>query len=264
LSEEATSPYVPVHPAPRYTGQPVTYEDPYEEYDQEALDPDAEPLRTLPPGRGVSVRTLVVAVSSLALVLACAALLVSLGSGVLGRMAPLSGALATQTAVASLRPPVNTPISILPTIPLSGAGEVGTGSGSAAPPPVEGEAQPASTPQPPSGPVAAPIEDAVMCARLEGGRPLGTTDRYTPTDPFNLAVKAQFGQGGVVSVLTRWYGPGNTPIYDLRQSYTQAGSYYAGFTLSKKSPWDPGDYRVDIYTNDSPQPISSVSFVVAP
>ena len=66
------------------------------------------------------------------------------------------------------------------------------------------------------------------------------------------------------SVLTRWYGPDGNQIYEMKQGYGQAGSYYAGFTLTKSAPWLPGDYRVDIFTNNSLQPERSVQFSVLP
>jgi hypothetical protein len=263
LAEEETSPYVPVPPAPRKTPrQPVTYEAPYDTYAEEAPDDASEPLPTLSPGRSVSTHTVVVALSGLALAVACVALVISLGRGVLGRSAPLSAASATQTAISSFRPPINTPITILPTIPRSGMVVPGSDPPSAPPPAQSGQGEQNVPNPPPSGPVGASVQNAVMCAGLEGGEPLGATSQYAPDDPFNLAVQADFGQGGVVSVLTRWYGPGGASIYDLHQHYTQSGTYYAGFTLNKKTPWPPGDYRVDIYTNDSPQPVSSVSFAV--
>jgi hypothetical protein len=68
----------------------------------------------------------------------------------------------------------------------------------------------------------------------------------------------------VVSVLTRWYGPDGAQIYELKQNYTRPGNYYAGFTLTKTAPWTPGDYRVDIYANNSTQPARSVQFSVVP
>ena len=103
-----------------------------------------------------------------------------------------------------------------------------------------------------------------MCAKLGSGQPVGITAAYHPTEAFNLAVKAEFGPGGVQSVSTRWYGPDGAQVYVMRHSYPQQGTYYAGFTVSKNGPWATGDYRADIYTNDSPQPVQSVSFSVTP
>ena len=65
-------------------------------------------------------------------------------------------------------------------------------------------------------------------------------------------------------MLTRWYGPGGAFLYELRQNYSQPGTYYAGFTLTKQTPWPNGDYRVDIYTNNASQSAQSVSFSVIP
>jgi uncharacterized protein YfaS (alpha-2-macroglobulin family) len=115
-----------------------------------------------------------------------------------------------------------------------------------------------------NGASPAPVDDALMCARLEKGQPVGSTEAYKPGEPFNLAVKANYGPGGVASVLTRWYGPDGKQIYEMRQAYQQAGNYYSGFTLTKSASWLPGDYRVDIYTNNSPQPERSVQFSVLP
>jgi hypothetical protein len=271
LAEESTSPYVPVNrlePRQHYVQQ--AYELPPDEYgeigDAEGLE-GSQPLRTMPPGQGPGLRTAAMALGAVALVVACLTLIFSVGGRLLPRQAGVTGASATETAIAFLRPAVNTPIAILPTIPLSGVGGQTLPQN---PPPVDPNPPPiaAATPQPQAAAAApgspAPIIDALMCARLEGGEPVGATGAYRPADPFNLAVKATYGPGGVQSVFTRWYGPDGAPIYSMKQSYTQPGTYYAGFTLNKDSPGAAGDYRAEIYTNDSPQPIHSVSFSVIP
>ena len=303
LSEAQTSPFVPVSRLQsaegagyegghwQYVQQPLPYQEPVGMDGavnaglMAAGDDPAETLRPLHSnglGRFISVRTLVVAGGGLALVTVCLVLALSLSSRFTSRPVLLNsaGVAATETAVASLRPPVNTPISILPTIPLSVAGaEPGseaqsqTSAGSDANPKPGANTKPDANPKskigvpsgPPKSPLSpAPISDALMCARLEGGQPAGPTGAYHPTDPFNLAIKAEFGPGGVQSVLTRWYGPDNTQIYEMKHTYSQQGTYYAGFTVSKNAPWAPGSYRADIFTNDSPQPVRSVTFRVIP
>src|SRR5207244_5569336 len=119
------------------------------------------------------------AVGGLALVVVCVALALSLGSRFNSRPVLLnnSGVAATETVVASLRPPVNTPISILPTIPLSVAG-IQPGSEAQSQTDLGPNSSPTSdsnpkskiqNPKSPSSP--APVLDALMCARLEGGQP---------------------------------------------------------------------------------------------
>jgi hypothetical protein len=103
-----------------------------------------------------------------------------------------------------------------------------------------------------------------MSVSLEGGGPSGDVSAYGPTDSFNLAVQANYGPGAVTSVLTRWYGPDGALLYEMRRQYDQLGTYYAGFTLRTNGAWAPGQYRVDIHTNDSPAPAYSVSFEVLP
>ncbi len=101
-----------------------------------------------------------------------------------------------------------------------------------------------------------------MAEGLQDGQPRGVASSYSTTDPFSLAVQATFGQGGVTSVLTRWYGPDGALIYSMQKSYTLPGVYYAGFTVRKNGPWMPGNYRVDVHTNGSPSPSYSVPFTV--
>jgi hypothetical protein len=108
------------------------------------------------------------------------------------------------------------------------------------------------------------VLDARMALELEGGQPAGNARAYRPTDAFHLAVQANYGPGGVTSITTRWYGPHGHQIYEVRKEFTQTGTYYAGFTLRKTSPWPIGDYRVDIHTNDSPTPDYTLYFSVVP
>ena len=281
LSEESTSPYTPYVPAPapsapprRYVQQALPAEDPYspyaedeedpEEADEDALEEALPPSRTLP-----GLRTIVTLGVVAALLMACIAVTMLVSSHFFPQSPAVSGPLATQTVLSSYRPAVNTPVSILPTISLSGIGDAGgapipTLPVSSAPLPTAPAASSAPAPPPSSALGPAPVLDALMCARLEGGQPVGPATVYKPADPFNLAVQASYGPGGAQTVLTRWYGPGGAAIYDLRQNYSQQGTYYAGFTLNRKDPWPAGDYRVDIYTNNSPQPVQSVSFSVQP
>jgi hypothetical protein len=280
LAEEDTSPYAPPR-RPDYVqrslyeaGNPYVVRTGAEQAEDVAEDPPEETAAGSHAVRRSRIRSCATVVGAVVLVTACAALAVNVGGRILPHQPDFSAAVATQNAVAQLRPPINTPIAILPTIPLSNVGGLDRQPGSAAPdsqPPQQPESQPqsrpptqaVSAPAPIGGSLApAPILDAQMCARLEGGQPVGSTSAYHPADPFNLAVQASFGQGGVQSVLTRWYGPDGAAIYDLKQDYTQQGTYYAGFTLSRVGPWPTGDYRVDIYTNGSPQPAQTVSFSV--
>jgi hypothetical protein len=274
LPSDPTFPYSPPARSGReyQQGALPIYEEEYPDtYDSGYLqeDPAAAPLRTLPPRSGFPLRTFIGGVGVLALLVACLVLALSLRGRFFPQAPVLNSAAATETAVAWLRPPVNTPLTILPTIPVSGMGGQpslpGPVAGGAPAPtaiPQQGQTTPQAQPQGSLAP--APVQDALMCAKLEKGQPVGTTTAYKPGDPFNLAVRANFGPGGAVSVLTRWYGPDGKQIYEMKKTYPQQGSYYAGFTLSKNSAWVPGDYRVDVYTNDAAQPASSVPFTVIP
>jgi hypothetical protein len=103
-----------------------------------------------------------------------------------------------------------------------------------------------------------------MVVGLDAGQPAGNVTAYHATDPFVLAVQAQFGPGGVTTMRTRWYGPDGFLLYEIPRDFAQPGTYYTGFTLKKSSPWATGDYRVDIHTNNSPTPAYSVTFSVVP
>ncbi len=90
----------------------------------------------------------------------------------------------------------------------------------------------------------------------------GSTTAYGTNDSFSLAAQATFGPGNVTSVLTRWYGPDGAQVYAMQKDYTQPGTYYVAFTVRKSTPWLPGTYRVDIYTNSSATPSYSIFFDV--
>jgi hypothetical protein len=122
----------------------------------------------------------------------------------------------------------------------------------------------APTPPPAQTAPTGGVLDARMALELEGGQPAGNVRAYRPTDAFHLAVQANYGPGGVTSITTRWYGPDGHQIYEVRKEFTQAGTYYAGFTLRKTSLWPTGDYRVDIHANDSPTPDYTLYFSVVP
>ncbi len=200
----------------------------------------------------------------------CAAFGLLVGNRLLPHTVTLNGPQATEIALAAMRPAVNTPIAVLPTISTSGAPQPNPTIAPPAsytqlpatnpqyPTPITQPPTPNTQPQPAAG-----VLDAHMSVRLEGGQPVGgDVKAYNPTNTFNLAVQANFGSGAVTSILTRWYGPDGSQIYQIRKEYTQPGAYYAGFTLSKSTPWPTGDYRVDIHTNDSPSPAYSVPFSV--
>ena len=103
-----------------------------------------------------------------------------------------------------------------------------------------------------------------MTGPLQSGQPVDHVTTYSASDPFVLAVQAQFGADGITSLVTRWYGPDGGLLYELPRNYTLTGAYYSTFTLKKDTPWLEGSYRVDIYTNASPAPAYSLQFSVAP
>ncbi|HEX8230981.1 MAG TPA: hypothetical protein VF826_16960 [Chloroflexia bacterium] len=187
---------------------------------------------------------------------------------------------ATETALALVHPPVNTPIAqpslttlagnfpgptlVVPTSPVeapttlvvvptpASATEVPQVSAPTTQPADPGQAAPPAQQEPTGG---------ILTAHMTSGDG-GAVAEYAPSDPFNLAAQATFGQGNVTSVLTRWYGPEGSQIYAMQKDYTQPGTYYVAFTVRKNTPWLPGTYRVDIYTNNSSTPAYSVFFSV--
>ena len=188
---------------------------------------------------------------------------------------------ATETALALVRPPVNTPIAqpslttmagnfpgptlVVPTFPVEAPTTLVVVPTEAAPTEVPQESAPPTQP-PATGPAAPPAQQeptgGIITAHMTSGQG-GATAEYGPNEPFNLAAQATFGQGNVTNVLTRWYGPEGAQIYAMQKDYTQPGTYYVAFTVRKNTPWLPGTYRVDIYTNNSPTPSYSVFFSVA-
>jgi hypothetical protein len=103
-----------------------------------------------------------------------------------------------------------------------------------------------------------------MVTGLSAGQPETNASAYHAGDTFVLAVRASFGPGGVTTMNTRWYGPDGGLLYEIPRTFNTQGTYYTGFTLKKDSPWVTGDYRVDIYTNNSPNPDDTVNFSVVP
>jgi hypothetical protein len=229
---------------------------------------------------------------ALLLVAACGLFVFVIATRIIPQPGVNGGGQATQTALAGIRPAVNTPISELPT-----ANALPTTAPPTSVPPTDEPPPPATdtpiapaptdvpvapTPAPPSSFVGTPtaqpnstappaqtqptggVLDAFMTTNLQGGEPAGNIDSYGPADPFVLAVQAQFGAGGVATVVTRWYGPDGGLLYEMPRDFERAGTYYTTFILRKSTPWLEGSYRVDIYTNGSPSPAYSVGFSVAP
>ena len=184
---------------------------------------------------------------------------------------------ATETALALVRPSVNTPIMqpslttlagnfpgptlAVPTLPVEEPTPLVVVSTPA--PPTEAPQVVVPPAQPPNE--APPAQQEPIGGIIEAHTTTGQgnpTGQYGPGEPFNLAVRATFGPGNVTNVLTRWYGPDGAQVYAMQKDYTQQGAYYVAFSVRKDSPWLPGDYRVDIYTNNSPTPSYSVFFSV--
>ncbi|HUP26847.1 MAG TPA: hypothetical protein VM409_00300 [Chloroflexia bacterium] len=222
-----------------------------------------------PRGSRLSRMAFAGAILLLAMVLACGVGAMVFGGRVFSKSRTASGPEATETALSYMYPAVNTPIPIMPTLSSPGGLPVqpSTGSSQATSPPVAPTlppAQPAATAPPAQPQPGGGVLSARMSVRFEGGQPVGVTSVYKTGDTLNLAVQANFGPGAVTSVLTRWYGPGNVQIYEMRKDYTAAGTYYGGFTLKNAAGWAPGDYRVDVHPNNSAVPAYSVSFRVEP
>ena len=219
---------------------------------------------------------------ALLLVAACGLFVFVVGSRILPQSGAVASAQATQTALAAIRPAVNTPIAELPTANVLPTAALPTSVPPTNPPPPQvtdtpGPPPPTSTAAPPAptapaNSTAPPAQteptggvlDAFMVANIQGGEPAERTTSYGPSDPFVLAVQAQFGPDGVTTVRTRWYGPDGGLLYELPRDFERVGTYYSAFNLSKDSPWLEGGYRVDIYTNDAPSPAYTVGFSVTP
>lgn len=227
---------------------------------------------------------------ALLLVVACGLFVFVMATRILPQPSAVTGVQATQTALAAIRPAINTPIAELPTAnslptsapPTSPPAEVPpTNTPVVAveiPPTAEIVVPPTATPQPPPPPTSQPnatapaaqnqptggVLGAFMTSGIQSGQTPDTVSVYDPSATFVLAVEAQFGSDGVSSMIARWYGPDNGLLYEVSRNFGQPGTYYTTFTLSKDTPWLEGAYRVDIYTNGSASPAYSVGFNVAP
>jgi hypothetical protein len=302
----APQPGQPVQPAAAAPISSVEYADAeYYPYEQAEQQPDAAVAVQAQP---ISLWTRIAFLAgAFLLVFACVLFAYVLVTRVFRQPTVLLTVQATETAVSQLKPPVNTPIAVMPTVPSSEtlptptSAEVAVVVATATPepavvapsptpepPPTEAPptptdilpapataAPPAPTPVPPTAvpaPTAPPAQpqpaggilDAYMAAGVSGGRPTGRVTEYSPTGAFTVAVQAQYGEGGVTSLVTRWYGPDGVLLYELPRQFAQAGTYYTSFTLRKDTPWLPGTYRVDIHANGSATPSYTVRFSVVP
>jgi hypothetical protein len=288
---------------------PAVYADAeYYPYEQAEQQPDAAVAVQAAP---ISLWTRIAFLAGAFLVVfACVLFAYVLVTRVFSRPTVLLTVQATETAVSQLKPPVNTPIAVMPTVPSSETLATPTSAGVAVviptstsepvvvvpptetpepvvvlpspttelPPPATSIpppptlVPPTEVPPAPPAPTAPPeqpqpaggIVDAYMAAGVSGGSPTGRVPAYSPGDAFTVAVQAQYGSGGVTSVVTRWYGPDGGLLYELPRQFTQAGTYYASFTLRKSTPWLPGEYRVDIHANGSAAASYTVRFPVVP
>jgi hypothetical protein len=226
-------------------------------------------------------------VGALLLMAACGLFVFVVASRILPQSGVVASAQATQTALAAIRPAVNTPIAELPTADALPTAAPPTTEPPTEPPPPQvtdtpvpppPAPPPTSTTAPPAPPAptaqanstAPPAQteptggvlDAFMAGNIQGGQSLERVTAYGPSDPLVLVMQAQFGPGGVSTVVTRWYGPDSGLLYELPRDFERVGTYYSTFTLRKSTPWLEGGYRVDIYTNGAPSPAYSVSFAV--
>lgn len=284
------SPSTPVYaPAAQ---NPPQYDDEYYPYEDTEQDESVEvPL----PGISRAAR-IAYALALLLLLAACGLFAFVLTTRILPSRS-VTSAEATETAIVAMRPAVNTPVPVMPTVPqseLPPAQPTLTTPPVAPPtqapqsqpptptaeqpqtlPPTQAPSPPTATNPPPStgdAPTAPPaqsqptggITNAQMVTSLVSGAPVDNVTSYGANDPFVLAVQAQFGAGGVTNLRTRWYGPDGRLLYEIPRDFSVAGTYYTGFTLKKNTPWLEGNYRVDIHTNNSASPSYSVSFSVRP
>ncbi len=282
-----------LQPAPQVVGVPtgaVQHEEgeyyPYDESSEYEVVPGPPPLSRFARFGYIA--------GGLLLIIACGLFVFVIGSRIFQQAGVVPSPQATQTALASIRPAINTPISELPTanvLPTSAPPTSVPPTNAPPPPPstdtpsVPVSEPPTSAPvpidtPPPSPPAptaqvnatappaqsepSAGVLDAFMTSSVQGGQSLDIVTTYGASDTFVLAVQAQFGPDGVTSVLTRWYGPDGGLLYEFPRSYSQSGTYYSTFNLRKSTPWLEGSYRVDIYTNDGTVPAYTVNFAVSP
>lgn len=279
LDEEFEEAFPAAELQPRVrTSQEEAYEE-GEYYPYESSDPyDEQQIGPAPLSRLGRVGYIL---GALLLVAACGLFVFVMATRILPQGAA-TGVQATQTALSSIRPAVNTPITELPTaasLPTNAppqppsatpvpAGQAPTTAPLPTATPIPAAPQPTApvnaTAPPPQNDPTGGVLNAFMTTGVVGGEPVDSVSSYGSGATFVLAVQAQFGAGGVTSARVRWYGPDGGLLYEIPRNFSQAGTYYTIFTLSNDAPWVEGNYRADIYTNSASGPAYSVTFSVTP
>ena len=218
---------------------------------------EQEAYATLPRHRLSTASKIFFGIGGLMLVVACLLVASVLSGRLFARGIVVSSAAATETALAALRPAVNTPIPILPTAASSGAIYP---TAAADPPTRVTQSQPTTSNSQPTAIVARPTSPAQQAGGGVLAAEIGASV-YQPNDTFRLVVQAA---SSVTSIMVRWYGPDGSELYKVRKEYSLSQAYNADFILKNAGAWPAGSYRADIYTNDSPLPATSLSFSVAP
>ncbi len=116
----------------------------------------------------------------------------------------------------------------------------------------------ATTTAKPSGDPIVHIVSAVMTSDTgSGGAPVDSVSQYSPEDPFIASCEIDTDDADPVEFV--WYKDGDSFDDDT----VTAENGYANCELQSEHTWDPGDYSVEIYLQDSKSPDATLNFSVA-
>ena len=131
------------------------------------------------------------------------------------------------------------------------------------------EAPPPPPPEPTAVPTAVPTPaPAVTISDVSLGSSLGAdkkvakaSDTFKPKDTI-FAVVSTNGSAASSTIHVKWtYQDGQTVKEDSR-TIAPTGPATTEFSIQKPSGWPKGDYKVEVFLNDSPTPAATHSFKV--
>jgi hypothetical protein len=108
---------------------------------------------------------------------------------------------------------------------------------------------------------SANISDAKMARDQEGKNPTRT---FSPDEQFYCIAELSNAPDDtkVKAVWTAVKVDGAKPNTRIDEAKTKSGSGQLQFNLSNQDPWPIGDYKVDLYLNDTKKPNKTLTFEV--
>jgi hypothetical protein len=108
---------------------------------------------------------------------------------------------------------------------------------------------------------SANISSAKMARDQDGKKP---TETFSPNEQFYCIVELSNAPKDtkVRAVWTAVKAEGAEPNTEIDEAKTTSGSGQLQFNLSNEGPWPTGDYKVDLYLNDTKKPTKTLTFEV--